>query len=133
MDLNGFVTLGGRLSRFSKIGGEMVPHEGVEKAIIEALNVDSEQLSIAITCIPDEQKGEAIVLLSTLPEHSHQKDEKAIIATIREALMAREFPNLWVPRYVVPVEEIPLLGSGKMDLRKCRLLAEEALCVDSEA
>ncbi len=133
LDLNGFITLGGRLSRFSKIGGEMVPHEGVEKAIIEALNVDSEQLSIAITCIPDEQKGEAIVLLSALPEHSHQKDEKAIIATIREALMAREFPNLWVPRYVVPVEEIPLLGSGKMDLRKCRLLAEEALCVDSEA
>ncbi len=133
VDLNGFVTLGGRLSRFSKIGGEMVPHEGVEKAIIEALHVDSEQLSIAITCVPDEQKGEAIVLLSTLPEHSRQKDEKAIIGTIREALTAREFPNLWVPRYVVPVEEIPLLGSGKMDLRRCRLLAEEALGVNTEA
>ncbi len=133
VDLNGFITLGGRLSRFSKIAGEMVPHEGVEKAIIEALNINSEQLCIAITCVPDEQKGEAIVLLSTLPEHSHQKDEKAIIGTIREALSAREFPNLWVPRYVVPVEEIPLLGSGKMDLRRCRLLAEEALRVDSEA
>ncbi len=133
VDLNGFITLGGRLSRFSKIGGEMVPHEGVEKAIIEALGVNSEQLSIAITCVPDEQKGEAIVLLSTLPEHSHQKDEKAIIGTIREALAARAFPNLWVPKYVVPVEEIPLLGSGKMDLRKCRLLAEEALGVDTES
>ncbi len=132
VDLNGFITLGGRLSRFSKIGGEMVPHEGVEKAIIEALNVTSDQLSIAITCVPDEQKGEAIVLLSTLPEHSHQKDEKAIIGTIREALSAREFPNLWVPRYVVPVEEIPVLGSGKMDLRKCRQLAEEALCINTE-
>ncbi len=132
VDLNGFITLGGRLSRFSKIGGEMVPHEGVERAIIEALNVNTEQLSIAITCIPDEQKGEAIVLLSTLPEHSHQADEKAIISTIREALTAREFPNLWVPRYVVPVEEIPVLGSGKMDLRRCRLLAEEALCVENE-
>ncbi len=132
VDLNGFITLGGRLSRFSKIGGEMVPHEGVEKAIIEALGVNSEQLSIAITCVPDEQKGEAIVLLSTLPEHSRQKDEKAIIGTIREALSAREFPNLWVPRYVVPVEEIPLLGSGKMDLRRCRLLAEEALGIETE-
>ncbi len=132
VDLNGFITLGGRLSRFSKIGGEMVPHEGVEKAIIEALNVNSEQLSLAITCVPDAQKGEAIVLLSTLPEHSHQADEKAIIGTIREALTAREFPNLWVPKYVVPVEEIPLLGSGKMDLRKCRLLAEEALGVNTE-
>ncbi len=132
MDLNGFITLGGRLSRFSKIGGEMVPHEGVERAIIEALGVNTEQLSIAITCVPDEQKGEAIVLLSTLPEHSHQKDEKAIIGTIRTALAEREFPNLWVPRYVVPVEEIPVLGSGKMDLRRCRLLAEEALGVSND-
>ncbi len=131
VDLNGFVTLGGRLARFSKIGGEMVPHEGVERAIIEALGVGAEQLCLAITCVPDEQKGEAIVLLSTLPEHSHQADEKAIIGTIREALSAREFPNLWVPRYVVPVEEIPVLGSGKMDLRRCRQLAEEALCVEA--
>ncbi len=131
VDLNGFVTLGGRLSRFSKIGGEMVPHEGVERAIIEALGVGAEQLCLAITCVPDEQKGEAIVLLSTLPEHSHQADEKAIISTIREALAKREFPNLWVPRYVVPVEEIPVLGSGKMDLRRCRQLAEEALCVEA--
>ncbi len=133
LDLNGFITLGGRLARFSKIGGEMVPHEGVERAIVEALGVSAEQLCLAITCVPDEQKGEAIVLLSTLPEHSHQADEKAIIGTIREALMKREFPNLWVPRYVVPVEEIPVLGSGKMDLRRCRQLAEEALCVGDEA
>ncbi len=99
LDLNGFVTLSGRLSRFSKIGGEMVPHEGVERAIIEALGVNAEQLCIAITSVTDAQKGEAIVLLSTLPEHSRQKDEKAIIHTIREALAARDFPNLWVPRY----------------------------------
>ncbi len=132
VDLNGFVYLGGRLARFSKIGGEMVPHEGVERAIVEALGVTAEQLCLAITCVPDEQKGEAIVLLSTLPEHSHQADEKAIIGTIREALAAREFPNLWVPRYVVPVEEIPVLGSGKMDLRRCRQLAEEALGINTE-
>ncbi len=132
VDLNGFIYLGGRLSRFSKIAGEMVPHEGVEAAIIEALGINTEELSIAITCIPDEQKGEAIVLLSKLPEHSRQADEKTIIGTIREALAKREFPNLWVPRYIVPVEEIPVLGSGKMDLRRCRQLAEEALCVPTE-
>ncbi len=133
VDLNGFICLGGRLSRFSKIAGEMVPHEGVESAIIEALGINTEELSIAITCVPDAQKGEAIVLLSSLPEHSRQSDEKAIIATIREALAKREFPNLWVPRYIVPVEEIPVLGSGKMDLRRCRQLAEEALCVPGES
>ncbi len=132
LDLNGFVTLRGRLSRFSKIGGEMVPHEGVERAIVDALGVSSDQLSIAITCVPDEVKGEAIVMLSTLPEHGRQKNEKAVLQTIRDALAARDFPNLWVPRYIVPVEEIPLLGSGKLDLKRCRQLAEEALCMDAE-
>ncbi len=128
VDLNGFVRLSGRLSRFSKLGGEMVPHEGVERAISEALALPTDRLSIAITSIPDEQKGEAIVLLSTLPEHQKSSQERAALARIREALATRKFPNLWVPRYIVPVEEIPVLGTGKMDLRRSRMLAEEALC-----
>ncbi len=130
VDLNGFITLGGRLSRFSKVGGEMVPHEGVEQAICEALQVDPTAeggVQIAVTGIADEQKGEALVLLSALPQHQRSSEEKAILAEIRTALASHNIPNLWAPKYVVPVESIPTLPTGKLDLRSCRMLAEEAL------
>lgn len=134
LDLNGFITLGGRLSRFSKVGGEMVPHEGVEQAICEALHIDpaaEEGVQIAVTGISDEQKGEALVLLSALPQHQRSSEEKAILAEIRAALAAHNIPNLWAPKYVVPVESIPTLPTGKLDLRSCRMLAEEALQNDA--
>ena len=130
VDLNGFITLGGRLSRFSKVGGEMVPHEGVEQAICEALQVDPTAeggVQIAVTGIADEQKGEALVLLSALPQHQRSSEEKTILAEIRTALASHNIPNLWAPKYVVPVESIPTLPTGKLDLRSCRMLAEEAL------
>ncbi len=127
LDLNGFAFLGGRLSRFSKIGGEMVPHEGVERVLAECLELPADRQCIAVTSIPDEQKGEALVLLSTLPEHQRTSRERESLAVIRKALSERELPNLWAPRYIVPVEEIPVLGTGKMDLRRCKMLAEEAL------
>lgn len=128
MDLNGFVTLGGRLSRFSKIGGEMVPHEGVELAICRALELNPEDgVQIAVTGVTDAQKGEALVLLSALPQHQRSSEEKDILASIRSILIERQMPNLWAPKYLVPVEAIPVLPTGKLDLRGCKLLAEEAL------
>ena len=128
LDLNGFVTLGGRLSRFSKIGGEMVPHEGIEQAIslILSLNVE-DGVQIAVTGVTDAQKGEALVLLSSLSEHQRSSQEKEILSHIRAELARLEYPNLWAPKYLVPVEAIPVLPTGKLDLRGCRLLAEEAL------
>lgn len=128
VDLNGFITLGGRLSRFSKIGGEMVPHEGVELAIAQALGLSPDDgVQIAVTGVSDTQKGEALVLLSTLPQHQKSSEEKEILSRIRAALAEREMPNLWAPKYLVPVESIPIMGTGKLDLRACKLLAEEAL------
>ena len=130
VDLNGFLILGGRLSRFSKVGGEMVPHEGVEQAITAALGLDpaaEEGVQIAVTGVSDPQKGEALVLLSALPQHQRSSEEKNILASIRAALTARDIPTLWAPKYVVPVESIPVLPTGKLDLRSCKLLAEEAL------
>ena len=129
LDLNGFIKLGGRLSRFSKVGGEMVPHEGVEQAITAALklDVDTDGVQIAVTGVTDEQKGEALVLLSALPQHQHSSSENAILAEIRAALMAANIPTLWAPKYVVPVESIPVLPTGKLDLRGIKLLAEEVL------
>ena len=128
MDLNGFLTLGGRLSRFSKVGGEMVPHEGVELVLNEVFNLAAEDgVQIAITGVSDPQKGEALVLLSSLPEHRRSSEEKEIISSIRNALIERQMPALWAPKYLVPVEAIPTLATGKLDLRGCKLLAEEAL------
>ncbi len=129
LDLNGFITLGGRLSRFSKLGGEMVPHEGVEQAVIAALELaeESETPQVAITSIPDEQKGEALVLLSAIPAHGREEGRRAALNTIRTAFAARAIPNLWVPRNLLPVEQIPILPTGKLDLRRCKLLAVESL------
>lgn len=130
MDLNGFITLGGRLSRFSKIGGEMVPHEGVEQALTEIFSIDPAAeggVQIAITGVTDPQKGEALVLLSALPEHQRNSEEKVILQGVRAAMNERQMPTLWAPKYIVPVEAIPVLPTGKLDLRSCKLLAEEAL------
>ncbi len=128
MDLNGFVTLAGRLSRFSKIGGEMVPHEGVEKAIADILNLRSEnEIMITVTGVMDEQKGETLVLLSAVPEHAEPAVEREVLSLLRSELAKRGLPNLWAPRYLVAVSSIPVLASGKQDLQRCRQLANEAL------
>ncbi|MBQ9095946.1 MAG: AMP-binding protein [Akkermansia sp.] len=132
VDLNGFITLGGRLSRFCKIGGEMVPHEGVELALCKGFELSAEDgVQIAITGVSDAQKGEALVLLSALPQHQRSSEEKEILTSIRTMLADMAMPTLWAPKYLVPVEAIPVLATGKLDLRGCKLLAEEALNIRS--
>src|SRR5439155_24930632 len=65
-DQDGFLFIEGRLSRFSKIGGEMVPHGTVEQKIVEAFRWDqTESPAVFVTGMPDAQKGEALVLLTT--------------------------------------------------------------------
>ena len=128
MDLNGFITLGGRLSRFSKIGGEMVPHEGVELALTQILKLNpDEEVKIAITGVMDVQKGEALALLSALPEHSDPAREHEILSGLRSALMQMDLPALWAPRYLIPVTGIPILPTGKQDLSSCKAIAAEAI------
>ena len=128
MDLHGFITLTGRLSRISKIGGEMVPHEGVETAISEILKLNAEDgIQISITGVLDEQKGETLVLLSAIPEHADPVIEREVLAMLHTELAKRGLPNLWAPRYLVAVSSIPVLASGKQDLLRCRQLAEEAI------
>lgn len=113
-DDDGFCIIEGRLSRFSKIGGEMVPHESIEQKIEEALALPKDERSIAIMGIPDEAKGEALVLLAS----------RDIDATeLREKLTAAGLPNLWIPKKIKRVDAIPVLGSGKLDLGKCKELA----------
>ncbi|MDQ2867304.1 MAG: AMP-binding protein [Verrucomicrobiota bacterium] len=116
LDEDGFLYIEGRLSRFSKIGGEMVPHELVEQKIIDALGLDGSERRIAICGVRDESKGEALVLLTTAPVD---------LAALRTALSASGVPNLWAPRRATVVEIIPVLASGKLDIRGCQELAKE--------
>jgi acyl-[acyl-carrier-protein]-phospholipid O-acyltransferase/long-chain-fatty-acid--[acyl-carrier-protein] ligase len=117
LDEDGFLYIEGRLSRFSKIAGEMVPHETIEAKIVEAFELKTEEERVvAIVGVPDRAKGEALVLLATRV----LSPEK-----IREHLLAAGLPNLWVPRTIKLVAKIPILGSGKLDLGKCKELALE--------
>jgi acyl-[acyl-carrier-protein]-phospholipid O-acyltransferase/long-chain-fatty-acid--[acyl-carrier-protein] ligase len=114
-DEDGFLFIEGRLSRFSKIGGEMVPHETVEQKILAALELGHEgDRMVAITSVIDAQKGEALVLLSTL-----EIDQ----AEVRARLQAAGMPNLWIPKKILRVEQIPVLATGKLDLRGCSEIA----------
>lgn len=127
VDLNGFLTLGGRRSRFSKVGGEMVPHEVVEGVIenyVQRLEgTEPGVRAVAIVGVPDAQKGEALVLLSAV----HHGQLTQALDEIRSHLVAEGMPRLWCPREIIPVESIPVLPTGKLDLRGCQILAEETL------
>jgi acyl-[acyl-carrier-protein]-phospholipid O-acyltransferase/long-chain-fatty-acid--[acyl-carrier-protein] ligase len=118
-DEDGFLYIEGRLSRFSKIGGEMVPHETIEQKILRALNIEEQgERIIAIMGVPDATKGEALVLLSTI-----DIDQPAL----RTSLSGAGVPNLWIPRTIRRIEAVPALASGKLDLVGCKKLAEEAV------
>ena len=125
VDLNGFLTLGGRRSRFSKIGGEMVPHEVVENAIEAYVELPEgfTGRAVAVMGVPDAAKGEALVLLSAV-HHGHLNQA---LEEIKNHLVAEGLPRLWCPREIIPVEAIPALPTGKMDLKGCQILAYEAL------
>ena len=112
MDEDGFLYIEGRLSRFSKIGGEMVPHEKVEELINLAMSYDPEdERKVVIVGVPDDAKGEALVLLTT--EADLDKSE------LRSRLLAQDVPALWIPKTMVLIETIPHLASGKLDIKSC--------------
>lgn len=120
MDEDGFLIIEGRLSRFSKIGGEMVPHELLEQTISQALDLDQEsERRIAVVGVPDDQKGEAIVLLSTVAGMTLEQE----CIDLRYKLLDAGLPSLWCPKRIMRVEEIPILASGKLDIKSCIALA----------
>ena len=116
-DEDGFLYIEGRLSRFSKIGGEMVPHEAIESKIVDLLGLSGrDERPLAIVGIQDEAKGEVLVLLSSLDVNLDE---------LRRKLYEAGVPNLWIPKQVQRIESIPVLASGKLDLKKCKELAAE--------
>lgn len=115
IDENGFITLTGRLSRFAKIGGEMVPLQKVEDELHEALNVTDRVA--AVTSVPDEAKGERVVIVHIA------LDPRQVCQKLAE----RNLPNLWLPkeRDFIQVPELPVLGTGKVDLKRVKQIALE--------
>ena len=113
IDDDGFVFITDRLARFSKIGGEMVPHIRIEEALNDALG----EACSAVTAVPDAARGERLVAFYTKPDV--RPDE------LWDRLTGTELPKLWIPKRddLIPVSEIPTLGTGKVDLRGLRQLA----------
>ncbi len=121
VDDDGFLYIEGRISRFSKIAGEMVPHETIEAAVNKVLGLDNEsERKIAIVGVPDEKKGEAILLLSTIAGNALEQEA----LDIRYKLLDDGLPSLWCPKVIVPTDEIPVLASGKLDIKACQALVE---------
>ncbi|MBT4012862.1 MAG: MFS transporter [Planctomycetaceae bacterium] len=121
IDKDGFIKITGRMTRFSKIGGEMVPHIKIEECINEALGSTDDMLA-TVTAVPHPKKGERIVVLHKIVDLD--------VEQLRQKL-AREFqlPNLFIPSpdSFLYVDELPLLGTGKLDLKGIKAVAEEML------
>jgi acyl-[acyl-carrier-protein]-phospholipid O-acyltransferase/long-chain-fatty-acid--[acyl-carrier-protein] ligase len=120
IDDSGFIYITDRLSRFSKIGGEMVPHLKIEECISA---VCGEHAPCVVTSVPDPSRGERLVAFYT--------DASLAAHELWERLCRTELPRLWLPRRedLRFIDAVPTLGSGKVDLRRVRQLALEPALV----
>ena len=115
VDEDGFLQITGRLSRFSKIGGEMVPHLKIEEKLQELAG--AAETMFVVAGVPDEKKGERLVVLHRLAAND--------LPACLEKFAACDLPNLWKPKAdaFFRVENFPLLGTGKLDLREVKDIA----------
>jgi acyl-[acyl-carrier-protein]-phospholipid O-acyltransferase / long-chain-fatty-acid--[acyl-carrier-protein] ligase len=119
IDDEGFIRITDRLARFSKIAGEMVPHLKVEESIYAFLG----DHRCVVTGIPDEQRGERLVVLYTRPDMTP--------AELWRQLSETDLPKLWIPKRenVYQVESLPTLGTGKLDLQGVKARAQQLAAV----
>ncbi len=132
IDDEGFIEITGRQSRFSKIGGEMVPHERIEKILQQAVtnatddasdandnddDVAIPSLMIAVSSAPDQKRGERLIVFY----RSNPLTPEDMLRHLHE----HDLPNLWIPdrEAFIEIGEIPILGTGKLDLRQLKELA----------
>ncbi|QDV11990.1 Bifunctional protein Aas [Rosistilla oblonga] len=121
IDKEGFIHITGRVSRFSKIGGEMVPHIQIEEELAKAFceGDEDDQIRVMVTAVPDQKKGERLIVLHLPSEKTPEE--------LRKHLVAAGLPNIYIPSQDCFLEtaEIPLLGTGKLDLKAAKDLAME--------
>ncbi len=111
VDEDGFVFILGRAKRFAKIAGEMISLTAVEMEI----NALWPGKMNAVVNIPDEKKGEQLVLFTTQPD----ADRSVLITNFKE----KGLSELAVPKTIRVVDEIPLMGTGKVDYVKLKEMA----------
>ena len=112
VDQDGFLWIEGRVSRFSKIGGEMVPHQKVEDAINKIFGLcPDEDLQLVVSARENTQKGEELLVVSTFDLNLQE---------LRKELKEQGFPNLWIPQDIVQTKEIPILPTGKVNWKEIR-------------
>jgi acyl-[acyl-carrier-protein]-phospholipid O-acyltransferase/long-chain-fatty-acid--[acyl-carrier-protein] ligase len=118
IDDDGFITIKDRLSRFSKIGGEMVPHIKIEDELHAIIQSDEQVL--AVTAVEDEKKGERLIVLTTV-----EFERGDVLARLGE----KGLPNLWIPKAedILKVDALPVLGTGKLDLKGLKELAKQLM------
>jgi len=118
VDDDGFVTITDRLARFSKIAGEMVPHQKIEDELQKL--VETNERMFAVTSVPDERRGERLVVL-------HTPLAGVTLHEVYARLGESGLPNLWIPdeRDFIEIQELPILGTGKLDLKRIKELAAE--------
>ena len=117
LDADNYITITGRISRFSKIGGEMVPHLRVEETVREVLAAGDQEVQLAVTAVHDPTRGERLVVLHTglgLPA-----------VEICRRMLARGLPPLWIPSpdSFRQVASVPQLGTGKLDMTRLKEMA----------
>jgi acyl-[acyl-carrier-protein]-phospholipid O-acyltransferase/long-chain-fatty-acid--[acyl-carrier-protein] ligase len=117
LDEDGFLQITDRLTRFSKIGGEMVPHLKIEEAVNRLLGSGS----AVVTSAPDDRKGERLVVFHTRTDLDSGE--------LWSRLQGTGLPKLWLPKRdaIVAIDSIPTLGSGKVDFRRLREIARDRL------
>ncbi|MGA2742294.1 MAG: acyl-[ACP]--phospholipid O-acyltransferase [Bryobacteraceae bacterium] len=119
IDDEGFIRITDRLSRFSKIAGEMVPHLRIEDAIAGVLGA----APCAVTSVADDRRGERLAAL-----YVHEMEP----AELWQKLAEMDLPRLWIPKRenLYRVEALPQLGTGKLDLRGLKMRAEELVAAE---
>ncbi|MDR0391588.1 MAG: AMP-binding protein [Planctomycetaceae bacterium] len=134
IDADGFIKITGRLTRISKIGGEMVPHslieDEIEKIINETRNeqeIDQTGISVAVSAVPDEIKGERIIVLLREDVQLEPRD-------ICKKLQQAGLPNIWIPASsnFFKIKSIPTLGTGKLDLREIKKCAMNICSIQNQ-
>jgi acyl-[acyl-carrier-protein]-phospholipid O-acyltransferase/long-chain-fatty-acid--[acyl-carrier-protein] ligase len=128
IDADGFIRIVGRESRFAKIGGEMVPHELIEETLTEIVGVDDEgQQRVVVVSVPDSDRGERLIVVHTELEQSPAE----LICALGQAGL----PKLFIPaaNCFLQVESLPALGTGKLDSRRIKHLAESAFVSNNPA
>jgi acyl-[acyl-carrier-protein]-phospholipid O-acyltransferase / long-chain-fatty-acid--[acyl-carrier-protein] ligase len=117
IDVDGYIRITDRLSRFSKIAGEMVPHMKVEEEIQAVIG---EGHTATVVSVPDDVRGERLI--------AFYSDTGLSPSALWDKLTATDLPKLWIPKRedLRPIETIPTLGTGKVDLRALRQRASGA-------